>query len=148
MSAAGIRNLCFMEGNMDRYMYLDILKQNILTSAEKISLETTFTFQQEKDFNHTWKICQEWCLYHGKQQHHSPHQSPDLNPIEPFWEEIGRELKKYDIKNMAELKNAIQDIWSNISPETNGHGRNVSKNSCGSYATRFEGSNKGQTKAY
>lgn len=117
-SAAGVSNLCFTEGNMDRFMYLDILKQNILPSAERLSLGTTFTFQQDNDLKHTAKVCQEWCLYHVPHQLHTPPQSPDLNPIEHLWDVIGRELKKYAIKNKAELKRAIQDIWNNISPET------------------------------
>lgn len=55
MSTADVGNLCFIEGNMDRFMYLDILKQNILPSAERLSLGTAFTFQQD-DPKHTAMI--------------------------------------------------------------------------------------------
>ncbi|GBM22911.1 Transposable element Tcb1 transposase [Araneus ventricosus] len=109
MSPAGVRNLCFMEGNMDKYLYLDILKKNVLSSAEKLSLGATFTFQKDNCPKHTSKICQEWCLYHFKQQLYSPPQSPDLNPIEHVWGEISRELRKYNIKNKFELKADIKD---------------------------------------
>ncbi|GBL86215.1 hypothetical protein AVEN_131951-1 [Araneus ventricosus] len=68
--------------NMDRYMCHNILKQNVLTSAEKLTFGTAFTFHQEKHSNHTSKICQEWCLSHVKQQLYDPPQSPDLFPIE------------------------------------------------------------------
>ncbi|GBN10090.1 Transposable element Tcb1 transposase [Araneus ventricosus] len=98
MSVAGVRNLCFIEGLfMDRYMYHNILKQNVLTSAEKLSFGTTFTFHQDKHPEYTSKVFQEWCLYHVKQQLYDPPQSPDLIPIEHLWEETRRELKKYDI---------------------------------------------------
>ncbi|GBM24736.1 Transposable element Tcb2 transposase [Araneus ventricosus] len=137
ISDAGVGSLCFIERYMNEYMYLSILKQNVLSSAEKIFLgQTTFTFQQDNDPKLTSKICQEWCLYHAKQQLHSPPQSPDLNTIEYLWEEIGRELRKYDIKNKVELLSAIQDSWSNISPET------TTKKTLGSQTTTFERSYK------
>ncbi|GBM28335.1 hypothetical protein AVEN_229519-1 [Araneus ventricosus] len=72
----------FHRRNMDRYMYHNIVKQNVLTTAEKLSFGTTFTFHQDKHPKHKSKICQEWCLYHVKQQLYSPPQSPDLIPIE------------------------------------------------------------------
>ncbi|GBM12706.1 hypothetical protein AVEN_228505-1 [Araneus ventricosus] len=62
MSITGVGNLCFIERNMDKYMYLDILKQNVLSSAEELPLGTAFTFQWDIDLKHTSKICQEWCL--------------------------------------------------------------------------------------
>ncbi|GBM44336.1 hypothetical protein AVEN_20374-1 [Araneus ventricosus] len=71
MSVAGVRNLMFYRRNMDRYMYHNILKQNALTSAEKLSFGTTFTYHQDKYPKHTSKICQEWCRYHVKQQLYS-----------------------------------------------------------------------------
>ena len=42
ISAAIVGNLFFIEGNMDWYMYLDILKQNVLASAEKLSFGTQY----------------------------------------------------------------------------------------------------------
>ncbi|GBO36975.1 hypothetical protein AVEN_116024-1 [Araneus ventricosus] len=86
----------FYRRNMDRCIYHNILKKNVLSNAEKLSFGTTFTFHQDKHPKHTSKIFQEWCLYHVKQQLYDPPQSPDLIPIEHVWEEISRELKKYD----------------------------------------------------
>lgn len=36
MSAAGVRNLYYIEENMDKFMYLDILKQKVSKSIEKL----------------------------------------------------------------------------------------------------------------
>ncbi|GBM65545.1 hypothetical protein AVEN_83392-1 [Araneus ventricosus] len=66
MSATDVGNLRFIEGNVDKCMYRNILKQNVLNRAEKLSLGTTFTFQRDNDPKHASKICQEWCLYHVK----------------------------------------------------------------------------------
>ena len=110
MSAAGVGNLCYMD--------LEILKWNVLTSAEKISLENEFTFQLDNDSKHTSKLCEKWWLYYVKQPLQSTPQLPDLNPIELLCEEIIFELNKYDTKNKIKLKRTIHDICSNISPET------------------------------
>ncbi|GBN24589.1 hypothetical protein AVEN_125081-1 [Araneus ventricosus] len=37
MSAVGVGNLHFIDGMMDKYMYLDILKQNLKQNAEKMA---------------------------------------------------------------------------------------------------------------
>ncbi|GBM53474.1 hypothetical protein AVEN_95768-1 [Araneus ventricosus] len=78
----GHRSPLFYRRNMDRYIHHNILKQNVLTSAEKLSFGTTFTFHQYKHPNNTSKICQKWCLYHVKQQLYDQPQSPDLIPME------------------------------------------------------------------
>ena len=44
MNAASVGNLCFIEGNMNWQMYLNILKQNILSSAKKSLLELNLLF--------------------------------------------------------------------------------------------------------
>ena len=44
MNAAGFGNLCFVDKNINKYMYLDILNQSVLIRAEKLSIETEFTF--------------------------------------------------------------------------------------------------------
>ncbi|GBM22022.1 hypothetical protein AVEN_242692-1 [Araneus ventricosus] len=72
----------FYRRSIYRYMYHNILKQNVLASAEKLSFGTTFKLHQDNHPKHTSKICREWCLYHVKQQLYSPPQSPDLIPIE------------------------------------------------------------------
>lgn len=45
MSARGVRKLHFIEGTMDYKMYIDILKNNLHVSAEKLGLESEFIFQ-------------------------------------------------------------------------------------------------------
>ena len=73
MSVACVGNLCFIARNMDKYIHLDILKQNASTrkvklshnyihldilkqnasiNKAKLSLGTEFTFQQENDFKY------------------------------------------------------------------------------------------------
>jgi len=48
-----------------------------------------------------------------------PPQSPDVNPIEPLWDVVKRELCVLDMHptNLHQLKDAILSIWANISKE-------------------------------
>lgn len=113
MSAAGVGNLAFIETTMDRFMYLNLLRDNLKDSVSKMGLSGSWVFQQDNDPKHTAAIVKEWLLYNVPKQLHSPPQSPDLNPIENLW------VRKTTIKSKQDLKNALIREWSKISSETN-----------------------------
>lgn len=115
MSAAGVGNLTFIDINMDRMVYLDILKDNLKQSASKLGLTAGWYFQQDNDPKHTAGVVKEWLLYNVPHQLHSPPQSPDLNPIENLWDELDRRIRKRTIKNKQDLKNALLEEWNLIS---------------------------------
>lgn len=118
MSATGVGNLVFVEGNMDWRQYMDILKQNLHASAEKLNLRESFIFQQDNDPKHTALNVKLWLLYNTRRQLHTPPQSPDMNPIEHLWGELKRRLTARDIRNKAQLKVALLEEWNKIEPET------------------------------
>ena len=51
-----------------------------------------------------------------KQLYTSP-QSPDMNPIEHLWDEIGRKIKTHNIRNKQQLKNVILTEWNAVNRE-------------------------------
>lgn len=53
MSSAGVGNLHFIEGKMDKFVYLNILKQNVKQSAVKLGIADSFAFYQDNDPKHT-----------------------------------------------------------------------------------------------
>ncbi|CAK9796392.1 Transposable element Tcb2 transposase [Anthophora quadrimaculata] len=87
MSASGVGKLKFIETIMDQHIYLDILQENLKSSAEKLNLGN-FIFQQDRDPKHTAKHVKQWLLYNAPKQLNTPPQSPDMNPIEHLWDEI------------------------------------------------------------
>lgn len=118
MSANGVGKLRFVETNMDRFVYLDILKSSLQDSATMLGLSGAWYFQQDNDPRHTSHIVKEWLLYNVPKQLHSPPQSPDLNPIEHLWDELERRIRKKRYSNKQELKDALEREWNRITAET------------------------------
>ena len=89
---------------MDRFKYLDILKNNPKSSAEKLGHGKDFRFVQDKDPKHSSKQVKEWLLYNVKSTFPHPPQSPDLNPIENLWDHLERKIREHTIQNQNQLK--------------------------------------------
>ncbi|GBL87070.1 hypothetical protein AVEN_218766-1 [Araneus ventricosus] len=56
-SAVGVGNLHFIDEMMDKYMYLDILKQNLKQSAEKMGISPHYKLYLDNDPKHNAHIC-------------------------------------------------------------------------------------------
>lgn len=118
MSASGTGNLEFIETTMNRFGYLNILKNNLRNSAQKLGLEGSFIFQHDNDPKHTSMVVKEWLLYNVPKQLKPPPQSPDMNPIEHLWDELEKRIRGHNINNKEELKQALQIEWAKIEPTT------------------------------
>lgn len=113
-SASGVGNLVFIETTMDRFVYLNILKNNLKQSVRKLGMGNDWIFQQDQDPKHTAGVVKEWLLYNTPRQLHSPSQSSDLNPIENLWDELDRSIRKRQIKSKDDLKKALLEEWQKI----------------------------------
>ena len=56
MSAAGVGELVFIDEVMDKNIYLNILKDNLHKSAQKLGIESDYFFQQDNDPKHMAEI--------------------------------------------------------------------------------------------
>lgn len=121
MSANGVGNLHFIDGIMDQYKYIDILKNNLHQSAEKMGLSGNFVFQQDNDPKHSAANARLWILYNTPKYEKTPPQSPDLNPIEHLWEELDRRIRTRHISNNRDLRMALEEEWANITPDVTKH---------------------------
>ncbi|GFT76447.1 transposable element Tc1 transposase [Trichonephila clavipes] len=117
MASNGVGNLVFIDGIMDHKLYIDILNNNLKESAKKLGLDGNFIFQQDNDPKHAARNVEMRCLFHCKQQLHTPPQSPDINVIENLWTTLEIVVQKHQIRNKAHLKQVLQE-WDKISPDT------------------------------
>ena len=113
----GVGNLVFIDGIMDKFGYLKILRENLKASAEKMGISDSFHFYQDNDPKHTALIVREWLLCNCPRKIKTPPQSPDANPIENLWNELGRKIRKHNISNKNDLKRALLEEWQNITSE-------------------------------
>jgi hypothetical protein len=81
-SSKGVEKLVFINGIMNKNMYLDILKQNFKKSLTAMDIENLFKFYHYNDPKHKARIVQEYLLYKCPRVLYPQPQSPDLNPIE------------------------------------------------------------------
>lgn len=117
MAASGVGNLVFIDGTMDKNLYLKILKENVKNSAEKLNIGKGFYFQQDNDPKHTAHVVREWLLYNVPHRLNTPPQSPDLNPIEHLWDDLEKRIRKHEIRNKQQLKAVLMDEWNKTSSE-------------------------------
>lgn len=94
MSAGGVGKLVLINGIMDKTVYLNILKENLLQNANKLNLGGKFFFQQDNNPKHMAHIVRMWLLYHTPGIVKHPPQFPDLNPIEYLWKEVEKQNSK------------------------------------------------------
>lgn len=115
-SASGVGNLVFIDGIMDRFKYIDIIKNNLGASAKKLNMGTDYMFQQDNDPKHTAWDTKMWLLYNTPKMLNTPPQSPDLNPIEHLWAHLKKQIRKHRISSKETLKTALTEEWDKIAP--------------------------------
>lgn len=118
MSASGVGKLAFIESTMDKNMYLNVLKENLIQSAESLALKEDFAFYQDNDPKHTSGVVQSWLVWNCPHNLKPPAQSPDLNVIENLWAILDTNIRSRNISNKNELKTALVEEWGKIRPET------------------------------
>ncbi|GFU98562.1 transposable element Tcb2 transposase [Trichonephila clavipes] len=111
MESSGVGSLHFIDGIISEYVYLDILNRNLKQNGN-------FILQQDNHPKNTARNVKMWCLFHCKQQLHTPPQSPDINVIKHLWATLETAVPKHHIRNKAHLKQVLQEEWDKIYPDT------------------------------
>lgn len=116
-SACGVGSLVFVDGRMNAEMYVNILRNNLLASAEKFGIADSFYYYQDNDPKHTALRTREWMLYNCPHVMPTPAQSPDCNPIEHLWDYLDTKIRESPVRDINQLKERLLAEWKKIPVE-------------------------------
>ncbi|XP_053960388.1 uncharacterized protein LOC128864657 [Anastrepha ludens] len=102
---------------MNKEKYLDLVKDNLVQSADKMGIRDSFTFYQGNDLKHTSGIVKTWLIWNCPHVVPTPPQSLELNVIENFWSVLENKIGNHNISNASDLKRALQEEWDKISSD-------------------------------
>ena len=117
-SGKGLGPLVKVDGKMNRFDYIQILKKHLLPLIKEEFNCRGYWFQDDNAPVHTAEDVKKWVLMNKiKVLKDWPSQSPDLNPIEHLWSELERRIRSRPqaITKVAELETALQEVWDKIS---------------------------------
>nr|CAI5839093.1 unnamed protein product [Callosobruchus analis] len=101
MSAIGVGKLHLINGTVNTETYLNILEKSLQGGAACHKSKNALKWFSENNIS-----LLEWVS-----------SSPDLSPIETPWHEMKKQLRADPARTVAELKERLQEIWDNFSPE-------------------------------
>ena len=112
MSAAGVGELHFIEGNMNSNMYCEILQQSMIPSLQKLGCMAMFL--HDNDPEHSSKTTTAILKRLRVKGMDWPRMSPDLNPIEHLWGILKWKVEVHIVSNIRQLRDAIMEEWKSI----------------------------------
>ena len=112
MSAAGVGELYFIEGNMNANIFCEILQQSMIPSLQKLGSRAVF--QHDNDPKHTSKTTIALLKRLRVKVMDWPSMSPDLNPIEHLWRILKRKVEVCKVSNICQLSDIDMEEWKSI----------------------------------
>lgn len=101
---------------MNAKSYIRVLENHLKPSIVLLKRsDEKVIFQQDGATCHTAKTVKRWFEAERVELLEWPANSPDLNPIESIWVEIDKKLAQNPPNSMAELEEALQRYWCEIS---------------------------------
>ena len=105
-------DLVIVRGNLNAQRYINILNNTMLPFLRN---NAPGIFQHDNARPHTARVTRDFLAQNNVNVLPWPAVSPDLNPIEHIWDELGRRCRSnHIINNVADLENALQVEWQRI----------------------------------
>lgn len=103
-------DLVIVQGRLNAQGYINILNNHLLPFIQTHG--PGITFQQDNATPHTARITNNFFAQNNINVLPWPAVSPDLNPIEHIWDELGRRVRaNHQINNINDLIQALQVEW-------------------------------------
>ena len=115
MSEVGVGELRLVSGRLNAASYVALLEDALRPSVRSLGLEGEFIFQQDNAPAHMAKTTKRWMSSVKIAVLEWPAQSPDLNPIEHAWDQLGTSLAGRVFHSQGELWEYIQEAWKKLS---------------------------------
>lgn len=116
ISAVGKTPLIVIDGNMTAQRYRDEVLQPVVLPYLRGNLGPNAIFQDDNARPHRARIVNEYLQDEGVERMEWPANSPDLNPIEHLWDQLGRSVRQRvtDRTTLAELRLILVEEWNAI----------------------------------
>ena len=113
--SSGLSQLVVLDQNVTGVVYRDILEQHLLPFAQGL-FQNNFRFQHNNAPAYTAHVVQDFLHEHDVGTLPQPSVSPDTNPIEHLWDELGRAVRNRGIPptNLRQLGQALVEEWNRI----------------------------------
>ena len=113
-AAHGVGILHLIDGIMDQHIYLDIVENCLLPSADLLFGRENWIFQQDNDPKHTARRVKDFITDNDIPTFGWPAQSPDLNPIENLWSILDKKLVNRKVNTTPELFKLLKQEWNKL----------------------------------
>ena len=113
-SAAATGRLVRIEGKMIGAKYREILDENLLQSAQDLTLARRFTFQQDNYPYHTAKTTQWWLREKSLNVLAWTSQTPYLNMNKHFWRDLKIAVQRCSPSNLTKLERICREEWEKL----------------------------------
>lgn len=117
-SSHGKPDLVVLRQNVTGAVYQGILEQQLLPWARQ-EFGNNFRFQDDNAPAHRARLVRNFLQDQEVNALEQPSLSPDLNPIEHLWDELGRAIRRRRVKptNLRQLEQALIQEWAAIPQE-------------------------------
>ena len=114
----GRSRLIVLPGSLNGQRYRQVLENHLIPWAEALlgPRETAWRLQDDNAPPHRSQAVREFQEASRIRRIDWPARSPDLNPIEHLWDEVGRRVKQRDPPpaSLAQLANALREEWEAV----------------------------------